>query len=180
MGCRASFPIAPTPEIDYDDEIDEALKEDINMNDINNNYDLYNYKNDSVIYEDPAVSSFTHLDNNTYNNLYSLEEKNVIDDDEYIIKKANKILRDYKKVVKYIIKNEKIDNYIFNFEKRLVKEWLEISRKLSDNTQYNTKFNRYNMKYNGLLNHFNGLFKIVEKRESTGSSGDLSVSPTLI
>jgi hypothetical protein len=151
MGCRASFPIVPEDPQDVfiediikepEQDVEEDIKEDmIEYNDneyINIKYELYHnkeYQNDSVFYEEPVLDSFTESDIK-YQNSNSLEERQLTDNNENIIKKAERIIKDYKKIVKYILKNEKIDVYIFNFEKRLVSEWLSLSKFMINETGY--------------------------------------------
>jgi 2,3-bisphosphoglycerate-independent phosphoglycerate mutase len=186
MGCRASFPIVPEDpqEVFVEDIIKEPEQDMIEYNNkeyINIKYELYHnkeYQNDSVFYEEPVLDSFTESDIK-YQNSKSLEERQLTDNNENIIKKAERIIKDYKKIVKFILKNEKIDIYIFNFEKKLVSEWLSISQFMLMETKYLNEFNKYNMKYNLLLNHFNDLYKIVEKDSSTESSGNMTVKITV-
>jgi hypothetical protein len=159
MGCRISIPIVPEPVNSQEDNIMTQLSE------IYHNYQP-DQLNDSIIYSGSVISSFTETDIIKYQ---SINEDVLKDPMKIIHQKAENILRDYKKIIIYIIKKEKIDRYIYNFEKRLVHDWLDISPYLLNETQLNEKFNRYNMKYNLLINHFNSLYKIIEKRESCES-----------
>ena len=174
MGCRHSAPIFPynpqkgggispadiaailTPKTESDIDSEYIYLKNIK-------YKNKQFMEDSTLYEKPIVSSFIGIDNNTY--VSPLDKTTITDDSHnYLIEKADTLLKQYKKLIKHILKNEKIDIHEFNFEKKLVRDWSIISNYIINSVEdYHSTFKKYNIKYNLLLLHLNPLSVTDEK-----------------
>jgi hypothetical protein len=173
MGCRTSKPVFPhIPSPKGGEDVASIIASTITtlstpLTDIDSEYIYaknikYNnkeFKDDTILYEEPVISSFIDIENIRYIN--ELRETKITDTSvNYIDEKAEQILHQYKKLIKFILKNEKINNEIFNYEKMLFHDWWNISNNVIDNKEdYHKKFIQYNIKYNLLLNKLNPLLR---------------------
>jgi hypothetical protein len=176
MGCRTSKEVFPhTPSSKGGEDVASIIAPSITtlsspLSDIDSEY-IYaknikykhkEFNKDSILYEEPVISSFINIDD-----VRPLRETKITDNSIYYIdEKAKQILHQYKKLIKFILKNEKIDIEIFNYEKMLFNDWWNISNNIINSKEdYHKKFIQYNIKYNLLLNNLNPLLRSTENNK---------------